>query len=216
MENLNIYQRMSKITEKINRVAKNLRVGIGQSQYKAVGEADVLAEVKPAEIEFGVYSYPIHREVILTDTLTSTTEYKGEQKERITIFMRIKTIYRFVNIDNPEDFLEIETLGDGVDTQDKAPGKAMTYADKYAFLKAYKIETGEDPDQRASEQLKPIELITEEQMQQLLDMGTDLQAMAKYYKKSSIDRITKLEANQAIQSKTKRLQAQEKPIEKEI
>lgn len=216
MENLNIYQRMSKITEKINRVAKNLRVGIGQSQYKAVGEADVLAEVKPAEIEFGVYSYPIHREVILTDTLTSTTEYKGEQKERITIFMRIKTIYRFVNIDNPEDFLEIETLGDGVDTQDKAPGKAMTYADKYALLKAYKIETGEDPDQRASEQLKPIELITEKQMQQLLDMGTDLQAMAKYYKKSSIDRITKLEANQAIQSKTKRLQAQEKPIEKEI
>ena len=42
------------------------------------------------------------------------------------------------------------TYGDGVDTQDKAPGKAMTYADKYALLKAYKIVTGEDPDQQHS------------------------------------------------------------------
>ena len=40
--------------------------------------------------------------------------------------------------------------GDGVDTYDKAPGKAMTYADKYALMKAYKISTGDDPDQEAS------------------------------------------------------------------
>jgi len=216
MENLNIFQKMSKITEKINKVAKNLNVGIGKNQYRAVGEADVLAEVKPAEVEFGVYSYPIKRDVILTDTLTSTTEYQGEMKEKITIFMRIKTIYRFVNIDNPNDYLEIETLGDGVDSQDKAPGKAMTYADKYALLKAYKIETGEDPDQKLSGDLKHIELITEEQKEQLLNLGTDLQAMSDFYKKSSIDKITKIEASQAIQAKTKRQQAQTKPIEKEI
>ena len=36
----------------------------------------------------------------------------------------------------------------------KAPGKAMTYADKYALLKAYKIITGEDPDQNYSNDLK--------------------------------------------------------------
>ena len=29
----------------------------------------------------------------------------------------------------------------------------MTYADKYALLKAYKIQTGDDPDQNASEPL---------------------------------------------------------------
>ena len=32
----------------------------------------------------------------------------------------------------------------------------MTYADKYALLKAYKIETGDDPDQNASEPLKAV------------------------------------------------------------
>ena len=30
----------------------------------------------------------------------------------------------------------------------------MTYSDKYALLKAYKIETGDDPDQNASEPMK--------------------------------------------------------------
>ena len=68
--------------------------------------------------------------------------------------MRVETIYRFVNIEKPEEFIDITTYGDGVDSQDKAPGKAMTYADKYALLKAYKIITGDDPDQNYSNELK--------------------------------------------------------------
>lgn len=156
IKEMNIFQRMGCITEKLNRVAKNLQVGVGQSSYKAVGEADVLAAVKPVETEFGVYSYPIKREVIYSNEFTTTTEYKGETKEKLTLFMRIKTVYRFVNIDKPEEYIEVETFGDGVDTQDKAPGKAMTYADKYALLKAYKIETGDDPDQNASQQMNKI------------------------------------------------------------
>ena len=32
----------------------------------------------------------------------------------------------------------------------------MTYGDKYALLKAYKIQTGDDPDQNASEDLSGV------------------------------------------------------------
>lgn len=46
----------------------------------------------------------------------------------------------------------LQLIGDGIDTQDKAPGKAMTYSDKYALLKAYKIISGDDPDQNPSEE----------------------------------------------------------------
>jgi hypothetical protein len=42
------------------------------------------------------------------------------------------------------------SYGDGIDTGDKAPGKAMTYSDKYSLLKAYKVATGDDPDKDAS------------------------------------------------------------------
>lgn len=152
---MNIYQKMSKATEKINKVAKNLKVGVGNSQYKAVGEADVLEAVKPVEIELGIYSYPLSRNIIETNVLTSTSEYNGKVTERNSLFLRLETVYRFINTENPDEYVDITTYGDGVDSQDKAPGKAMTYSDKYALLKAYKIETGDDPDQSPSGDMKP-------------------------------------------------------------
>lgn len=144
---MNIYEKMAEITAAINTVAKNLQVDTGKGKgYKAVSEADVLAAVKPIEKQFGVYSYPFHREVVESGELVTNTQY-GERK---SLFLRVMTIYRFVNIEKPEEFVDIYTYGDGVDSQDKAPGKAMTYGDKYALLKAYKIQTGDDPDQYAS------------------------------------------------------------------
>ena len=150
----NIYQRLSAITAEISNVAKNLAVGSGQNSYKAVGEADVLAAVKPIEAKHGIYSYPASRQVIDSGVLTSVKEYKGEQKETKQFYVRVETVYRFVNVDKPEEFIDVTSYGDGVDTQDKAPGKAMTYSDKYALLKAYKIVTGDDPDQNASDEMK--------------------------------------------------------------
>ena len=147
---MNIFQRMSAVTKEISTVAKNLSVDAGKSSYKAVGEADVLAAVKPIEAKHGVYSYPYQREIVESGEMVSTTKY-GERKQ---LFLRVKTVYRFVNVDEPNEYIDITTYGDGVDTQDKAPGKAMTYGDKYALLKAYKIQTGDDPDQNASDDLK--------------------------------------------------------------
>ena len=152
---MNIYQRMSRITNELGAVAKNLTVGYGRNSYKAVGEADVLNAVKPAEEKWGIYSYPASRRTISVDTLstsgTKTDNYGNESiVERVQFIFRIETTYRFVNIDNPAEYIDIISFGDGVDSADKAPGKAMTYSDKYALLKAYKIQTGDDPDQDPS------------------------------------------------------------------
>lgn len=149
---MNIYQKMSAITKEISTVAKNLQVGEGKNQYKAVGEADVLAAVKPIEVKHGVYSYPYNREIVESGEMVSTTKY-GDRK---SLYLRVKTVYRFVNVDEPSEYIDITTYGDGVDSQDKAPGKAMTYGDKYALLKAYKIQTGDDPDQNESETLNSV------------------------------------------------------------
>jgi hypothetical protein len=151
---MNIYEKLSAITNEISAVAKNLNVGYGKAQYKAVGEADVLAAVKPTEEKYKVYSYPVSRRVIESNVLTSLDKDGNEKRQ---LFMRLEVVYRFVNMENPEEYIDITTYGDGVDPGDKAPGKAMTYADKYALLKAYKIITGDDPDQKASETLKAVE-----------------------------------------------------------
>ena len=150
IKNLNIYEKLLKITSEMKNVNKNLEVGVGKSSYKAVGEADVLKAVKELEEKYRIYSYPKERKIVDREILETKKTYNGQTTEGNQIFMRIETIYKFVNIDKPEESVEITTYGDGVDTQDKAPGKAMTYGDKYALMKAYKIITGEDPDQNKS------------------------------------------------------------------
>lgn len=145
----NIFQRMLKATAEISTVAKNLDVGYGKNKYKAVGESDVLEAVKPIEEKWGIYSYPVSRKVIDSNIISFKN---SEGQERTNTYLRIETVYRFVNVDKPEEYLDITTYGDGIDSQDKAPGKAMTYGDKYALLKAYKIRTGEDPDANESEE----------------------------------------------------------------
>ncbi len=163
---MNLFERMLKITGELTAVAKNLTVEAGKYAYKAVGEADVLSAVKPLETKHGVYSYPYEREVILTDKLV--TKSGTEQT-----FMRIKTVYRFVNIAQPDEHIDIVSYGDGIDTGDKAPGKAMTYADKYALLKAYKIITGDDPDQHASVETKAKSTMRAEFIKDAADMVKD-------------------------------------------
>ena len=145
---MNIYQKLAAITAEMSTVAKNLNVSTGKNSYKAVSERDIIDNVKPLEEKHGVYSYPVSRETLESERLESES-YDG--KTKTTFFTRIKTVYRFVNIEDPQDFIETVVFSVGLDSGDKGDGKAMTYGDKYALMKAYKISTGDDPDQMASE-----------------------------------------------------------------
>lgn len=194
---LNIYQRLLKITEELKTVEKNLNVQVSsKNSYKAVSERDVLDAVKPLEAKYGVYSYAYDRKIIENGELTSTKKdfQTGEVREQKQLYMRLEVTYRFVNVDNPQEYIEIKTYGDGIDTGDKATGKAMTYADKYALLKAYKISTGEDPDQEASDELKSYKDEKDEKAS-----PKQLAVISKYYKDDSLQKllntnnITKLE-----------------------
>lgn len=154
---MNIFEKMQKVTDEMSVVVKGLNVQVNKtSSYKAVSERDILDNVKPLETKYGIYSYPFARKVIDSDTLVKETEFVNARTDDVTttktntLFMRLETIYRFVNIEKPEEYVDITTYGDGLDTGDKAPGKAMTYADKYALMKAYKISTGDDPDKEPS------------------------------------------------------------------
>ena len=148
-ESWNIFQRLNGITAEMMTVKKNLDVQTSKySSYKAVSERDILDAVKPLEAKYRVYSYPYERNIIEKDFLT----IKGQNGERTQFYIRAQVTYRFVNIDKPEEFIEITSWGDGIDSGDKCVGKAMTYADKYALMKAYKISTGDDPDQEASKE----------------------------------------------------------------
>ena len=203
MNELNIYERLLKITEELATVKKGLTVGSGSYGYKAVGEADILKAVKPLEIAYGVYSYPLSRNIVSQEILT--TEKNG--KESTKFFMRIETTYRFVNIDKPSEFVDQVSYGDGVDSLDKSPGKAMTYSDKYSLMKAYKIMTGDDPDQSHSKDTTVsgnsgarIALHQLEKIQNLIKSGKiDSDKMKSYFKVSAIEQLNYAQAVKAIE-----------------
>ena len=201
---MNIYEKLSAITAELSTVAKNLEVGYGQNKYKAVGEADVLRAVKPLEAKYKVYSYPYSRKIIDSGVVESTTQ-KGEIRKNL--FERIEVVYRFVNIENPEEYIDITTYGDGIDSQDKSVGKAMTYADKYALLKAYKIITGEDPDQNPSEELKGVELkpLDAQLLAEAAQLNIDIANVAAYLKKP-VEYLTDADLLGAITAKRKRIE----------
>lgn len=152
---MNLYEKMAAITAELQTVAKNLTVQQTKtSAYKAVSERDILDAVKPLESKYGIYSYPSSREILESNMLESESEWQGKVTKKTTFMTRIKTVYRFVNIEKPEEYIETTTFAEGIDSQDKGSGKAMTYSDKYALMKAYKISTGDDPDQTASVETK--------------------------------------------------------------
>ena len=180
---MNIYQKMANITAELQTVAKNLTVQTTKtSSYKAVSERDILDAVKPLEAKHGVYSYPASRRVLESNLLESENEYNGKVTKKTTFMTRIETVYRFVNVDKPDEFIETTTFAEGIDSQDKGSGKAMTYGDKYALMKAYKISTGDDPDQNASEE-KGYRKANPDYRKQLIsrlkELGIDVNAYAE-------------------------------------
>lgn len=135
---LNIYQKLDLARVEIGAVSKNIIIS---NAYKAVSEADILKAVNEAEHKVGLFSFQESLDII-----TQTQPGQGINAIRVRVGVRV------VNIDEPSESLIFYGLGDGLDKGDKACGKAVTYATKYALMKGYKIPTGDDPDYFASEE----------------------------------------------------------------
>lgn len=122
----NIHQRIAAVMGEVSYIQKERKQGM---QYTIVSHDVVTAKVRPALLKAGVIYYPVRCE----------HTHNGNRAE-------CSMTVRFANIDEPSDFIDVPTFGYGIDPQDKGPGKAMSYAVKYALLKALGLETGDDAD----------------------------------------------------------------------
>jgi hypothetical protein len=123
----NIHQRLAAAMQKVTYIQKEKKQGM---RYSIVSHDSVTSKVRPALLEAGIVYYPVH----------VNSRQTGNRTEcNMTV--------RFVNIDDPVDFIDVDSFGYGLDDQDKGPGKAMSYAVKYALLKTLGLETGDDPDE---------------------------------------------------------------------
>lgn len=131
----NLHQRLAEAMDKVRYVQKEKKQGM---QYSVVSHDHVTAKVRPALLEAGIVYYPVNLSYV-------------QNGNRTEVMLSV----RFVNTDNPEDFIEVPSLGFGIDSQDKGSGKAISYAVKYALLKALGLETGDDPDLEQNVQHTP-------------------------------------------------------------
>lgn len=139
---MNIFQKINEVMKAIEYLTKDDKVEFGNTKYKAISEEKVTTAVRKELIKQGIVIIPIMQESIVTELIR--TEKTVNQRADV------HTRYRIQNIDDVNDFIEVESNGSGVDTQDKAVGKAMTYAYKYMLLRTFAIPTGEDPDKISS------------------------------------------------------------------
>ena len=161
---MNLFEKIQAVSDDVRNVEKNIVVGTGNSSYRAVADIDVLAKVKEAEKKFRIVSIPVRQELVKTEIVRVIGQ---GGYEKITYADIVKMTVRITNLDNTSEFIEIESYGRGLDAGDKGFGKASTYARKYALLNAYKIATGEDPDQVQSEQ--QVTLTKEELKEKVID-----------------------------------------------
>lgn len=140
---LNLYEKIQAVSNEVRNITKDMTVGTGSYQYKAVSDIDVTLAVKDAETKFKLVSIPIKQELINSEVIRIQ---KKNNEEGLTYVDTIKMTIKIIDLEDITQFVEVESFGKGIDSGDKGFGKASTYARKYALLNAYKIATGEDPD----------------------------------------------------------------------
>ena len=135
---MNIYQRINEVRKKVEYIQKDATV----QGYRAVTHDAVTAMVRDALIEQGI--------VIIPDQLTGNCVEAGTTSNNKPI-IRFEASYQiwFINADKPDDDkFSLKMIAHANDSGDKAPGKACSYAVKYALLKVFNIETGENEESR--------------------------------------------------------------------
>lgn len=181
--------------------AELARVGISKSrknqtpgaQYNFRGIDEVYNTLAPLMAEHGLCILPR----IVEHTLTE----RGKTRNGNAIYSAVVTAeFDFVSADDGSIHV-VRTMGEAMDSSDKATNKAMSAAYKYAALMTFAIPTEGDndadahtPEVVASEPAKP-EAITEAQLTELELLFTHLSVpVADFLKVAKVDALNKLPA----------------------
>lgn len=131
---------IAEVSAQMARLEKKGTAPAAMGSFKFVRETDVIETLKPELDQRGIVLRP---DVELLRLDTFERQGKDMPNTVATVSLALWAIR------GSEEFLISRTVGQGADTQDKAVGKAVTSAKKQAFLIAFAIPTGDDPDAHA-------------------------------------------------------------------
>lgn len=141
MESGKIYELIPLVMADIDAVGKNKKNQ--QQGFKYRGIDDVMNAINPALVK--------HKIFIVPEILEQRREERQSAKGGNLIYSICKIRYRFYAEDG--SYIDAVTIGEGMDSGDKATNKAMAIAFKYACFQVFCIPTEEmkDPDSECHE-----------------------------------------------------------------
>jgi hypothetical protein len=152
-----LWKAMAGVMADVKNIDKSMTVGSGQNSYKGVSDKDVKLVIGQAMQKHGLIMIPKSYETNLTvDRWEEADKYNGGVKQKQSVFVEAKCVYTVIHVESGQS-VDVPAYGHGIDSQDKAAGKATTYAMKYALLYSFLVPTGsiDDTDKEHSD-AKPV------------------------------------------------------------
>ena len=138
----NIHQAINAVMQEVGYVKKTKSGGLN---YSFAGESALIAALRPAMVENGIYMHVLKIESVTRENYTT-------KSGTAMVNTVISAIIRFTHLSG--SFVDVASTGEGSDSGDKSANKAMTGLYKYAMRQTFCIETGDDPDKYASDERK--------------------------------------------------------------
>jgi len=191
---MSIYERIARISSELSYVQKGSTIkgkakSGGEFSYQGVSHDDVTRELQPYFKSYMIHAFP------------TVVEHRYNEAKQMTE-LTLDVMFRCLDQKEPPRYNVVtdETLGFGgeyttrvigygQDYGDKGVGKAYSYGMKYALLKVFFLETGEDDEQRVTD----IELatITASQYRDIMFKVVDLKVDEQMFVKALNQRILK-------------------------
>lgn len=173
MENGQIYAAISAAMADISAIKKDKYNE--KQDFKFRGIDDVMNVLKPILTKNKIFTVP----QVLEQMRESKVTTKGGELR----YSLLKIAFRFYTTDG--SFVEAVTLGEGMDSGDKASNKAMAIAYKYALFQVFCIPTEEmtDPDSESYETKHETQKKPEQPQQQSKSVENQTETPADYIKR---------------------------------
>lgn len=143
----NLIKSILSVMSEVKGIEKSMVVGTGNYSYNGVPDHQVKKIIGESMVKNGLIIIPTGINPKLTverweevDTYSKT----GAMKSKQSVFVETSTSYILAH--ESGEFIEVSGYGHGVDSQDKAAGKATTYALKYLLLYLFLVPTGKIDD----------------------------------------------------------------------
>ena len=143
-----MFSEIIKEVQEDKRLVPDLLKAENGNNFRAVSESAILDVINPILIKSGWFY-----DVRIKKSDLQIREAYGSKGKKLQFIATVEISVVFHNDADPQLVVGTESVGMGIDDNDKAMGKAYTYAVKYALLKLFRLRFGDDPDFEASKPL---------------------------------------------------------------